>query len=162
MFETPETKGESSGMGMWVGILVVIVVLVGGVVFYMTSKSGTNQPGSSTASAAAAAPASGELKPDPVHDLRIVSNKMDKDYTGTTAQWSVEVRNLSQVYTYSNIAYETTYVAADGNVLASNKSTIPSFSLGPGESQSTSFRDALFPTGTALYRLKITDATAVK
>lgn len=162
MFETPETKGESSGMGMWVGILVVIVVVVGGVVFYMTSRAGTNQTASSTASVAAAAPAAGQLKPDPIHDLRIVSKTMDKDYTGTTAQWSVELRNLSQVYTYSNIAYQTDYVAADGNVLASNKSTIPSFSLGPGESQSTSFRDALFPTGTALYRIKITDANATK
>jgi hypothetical protein len=158
MFETPDTKGESSGTGMWVGILVVLVVIACGVVFFMTRKDAT--PGAASTSAAAAAPA--ESNADAMKDLRIVSKKLDKDYTGTTAMWSVEVRNMSQVYSYSNIKYETTYLDANGGGLGDNKGLIPSLTLDPGESQSAQFRDTLYPSGTALYNIKIIGATATK
>ena len=158
MFETPETKGESSGMGMWVGILVVLVVIACGVVFFMTRKD--SPAGSAPASAAAAAPA--QSNADAMKDLRVVSKKLDKDYTGTTAMWSVELRNMSQVYTYSNIQYETTYLDANGGGLGDNKGTIPSLTLDPGDSQSAEFRDTLYPTGTVLYNIKIIGATATK
>jgi hypothetical protein len=158
VFETPETKGESSGMGMWVGILVVLVVIAGGIVFFMTRKDAT--PGAASASAAAASPA--QSSADALKDLRIVSKKLDKDYTGTTAMWSVEVRNMSQVYSYSNIQYETTYLDGNGGGLADNKGVIPSLTLDPGESQNAQFRDTLYPNGTALYNIKIIGATATK
>ena len=158
MFETPETKGESSGLGMWVGILVAVAVIIGGVVFFMSKKT----TGSSAAPTTASAAASGPSSSDAVKDLRIVSKKLDKDYTGTTAMWSVEIRNMSQVYTYSNIQYETTYIGRDGAGLGDNKGTIPSLSLDPGESQTTEFRDTLYPSGTALYNIKIIGATATK
>jgi hypothetical protein len=157
MFETPETKGEQSGMGMWVGILVVVALVVGGIVFYMGRKDGSPNAAPAAAASSSATP---QAVADPLKDLRVVSKKMDKDYTGTTAMWSVELRNLSPVFTYSAITYETTYVAADNSVLATNHGTIPSLSLEPGESQSAQFRDALFPSGTALYSIKITGATA--
>ena len=76
--------------------------------------------------------------------------------------WSVELRNLSQVYSYSNIQYETTYIGADGAGLGDNHGTIPQLMLDPGESQTASFRDTLYPSGTALYSIKITGATATK
>jgi len=110
MFETPETKGESSGLGMWVGILVAVAVIIGAVVFFMSKKSAGSSAASTTDSAAAPT----QSNADAVKDLRIVSKKLDKDYTGTTAMWSVEIRNTSQAYTYSNIQYETTYVGSDG------------------------------------------------
>jgi hypothetical protein len=156
MFETPETKGEQSGTGMWIGILVVVALIVGGVLFYMGRKD--SAPNATPAAAASAAPA--QTNADAVKDLRIVSRKMDKDYSGA-AVWTVELRNLSQVYSYSNIQYETTYVAADSTLLATNHGSIPSLTLDAGESQSGQFREAL-PSGTALYTLKITAATASK
>jgi hypothetical protein len=158
MFETPDTKGESRGMGMWVGILVLAAVIVGGVVFFMTKREAG--PGAQPVSAAAAAPA--QTNADAAKDLRVVSKKLDKDYTGTTAMWSVELRNMSQVYSYSNIQYETTYLDANGGGLGDNKGSIPSLTLDPGESQSTQFRDTLYPSGTALYSIKIIGATATK
>ena len=39
MFETPETKGEQSGTGKWIGVAVVIAVIIGGVVFFMGRKN---------------------------------------------------------------------------------------------------------------------------
>ncbi len=156
MFETPETKGEQSGMGKWVGILIVIAVVIGGILFYMGRKDAT--PNAAPAAASAAAPT--QSSADAAKDLRVVSRKMDKDNVGA-AMWTVELRNLSQVYSYSNIQYETSYVGADGTMLATNHGTIPSLSLDPGESQSAQFREAL-PSGTALFNFKITAATASK
>jgi hypothetical protein len=159
MFETPETKGEQSGTGIWVGVLVVVALIVGGIVFYMGRKDGgKNAAPAAAASATSSAPA--QSNADAAKDLRVVSRKMDKDYSGA-AMWSVELRNLSQVYSYSNIQYETTYVGADSTLLATNHGAIPSLTLDPGESQSAQFREAL-PSGTALYTLKITGATASK
>jgi len=158
MFETPDTKGESSGMGMWVGILVIVAVIIGGVVFFMGKKSSTGSE--ATQSAATAAPA--QANADAVNDLRIVSKKLDKDSMGVTAMWSVELRNMSKVYTYSNIQYETTYIGADGSGLGDNKGTIPSVTLEPGDSQTATFRDTQYPNGTALYNIKILGATASK
>jgi hypothetical protein len=159
MFETPQTKGETSGTGMWVGIFVVLAVVVGGIVFYMGQKGGAKTE-IRAASATTAAPA--QSNADAVKDLRVVSKKMDKDYTGTTAMWSVELRNLSQAYSYSNIQYQTTYIGRDGSVLATNNGTIPSLTLDAGESQSAQFRDALYPSGTVLFNFKVTGATATK
>ena len=69
--------------------------------------------------------------------------------------------HLANSSSYSNIQYETTYVAADSTLLATNHGTIPSLTLDPGESQTAQFREAL-PGGTALYTLKITGAIASK
>jgi len=156
MFETPETKGEQSSTGMWVGIAVVVAIVIGGAVFFMGKKDASQN----AAPGAAAATAPDRSNADAVKDLRLVSRKMDKDDSGV-AMWSVELRNLSQVYSYSNIQYETTYVGADSTLLATSHGSIPSLTLDPGESQSAQFREAL-PSGTALYTLKITGATATK
>ena len=130
--------------------------MIGGIVFFMGRKDGSQN--ATPAAAATAAPT--QANADAVKDLRLVSRKMDKDSSGA-AVWSVELRNLSQVYSYSNIQYETTYVGADSILLATNHGEIPSLTLDPGESQSAQFREAL-PSGTALYTLKITAATASK
>ena len=159
MFETPETKGESSGLGMWVGILVVLAVLIGGIVFYMDKKNNNSSTPAPAAASASAAP--GQTAPDAVKDLRIVSQKLDKDSTGT-AVWTVELRNMSQVFTYSNIQYETTYLGPGGAGLGDNHGTIPSLTLDPGDSQSTTFRDAGYPGGTALFKIKVTGANAAR
>jgi hypothetical protein len=160
MFDTPDTKGESSGLGKWVGILVVLALIGGGVVFFLGKKDAAPNAASSTASSAAAAPTP-QTNADAVKDLRIVSQKLDKD-SSDAAMWSVELRNLSHVYTYSNIQYETTYIGRDGSGLGDNKGTIPQLSLDPGDSQTTQFRDTLYPSGTALFKIKILGATATQ
>jgi hypothetical protein len=159
MFETPETKGETSGMGKWVGILVAVAIVVGGVLFYMTKKNSTSST-VPVASAAAAAPL--QSNADAAKDLRVISQKLDKDFTGTTAVWSVELRNVSQTYAYTNIQYQTTYMRNDGTVLGTNTGTIPSLALDAGESQAAQFRDPLYPSGTELFKVTITGATASK
>jgi hypothetical protein len=83
---------------------------------------------------------------------------MEKDRTGTTAVWLVDIDNKSKAYTYSSIEYETTYVGADNAALLVNKGKIP-FNLSPGEERNTQIRDVLYPAGTAWYKFRITGAT---
>ena len=155
MFEPPETKQKSSGAGMWIGVGIIVVVCVAAFL-YVNSRGPRNSTGPASNTAAAAAPAG---KPDPVQDLRIVSVKMDKDTTGNIALWSVDLRNLSSAYTYSNIGYQTTYIGGDNSVLLQNQGKI-NLSLDPGEEETTQFRDALYPSGTAIYKFNVTDASA--
>jgi flagellar basal body-associated protein FliL len=153
MFEA-QAKEKSGGSGLLIGICIVVVLAVVGTLAYMNKGSAK---GSESASAAPAQ----QLKGDPVKDLHIVSAKMDKDYTGNLAVWSVDIRNQSQVYTYNNIAYQTNYFGGDNNVLVQNKGNI-SLSLAPGDEQSTQFRDVLYPDNTAWYRFTVVGADASK
>jgi len=153
MFESPLKKEkESSKTGLWVGIGIVVVLAVVALV-YVTSKHGAKGP--------APVATLSNVKGDPVHDLRVVSAKMDKDFSGTTAMWSVDIKNSSAQLTYSNIAYETTYIGAENRVLLVNQGKIP-LTIGPGDDQSAQFRDTLYPTGTIWFKIRITDATAAK
>lgn len=158
MFEAPEQQVPRSKAGLWVGVAIIVAVAIGAFVYV---NSGGGKKASVPSAAATTAPAAAAGPADPVKDLRIVSASMDKDYTGTTAQWLVDVRNESAAYTYSNIAYETTYAGADNSILLTNHGTIK-LTLGPGEDQSTQFRDALYPAGTSWYRIRITGATSSK
>lgn len=139
---------------MFVVVGIVVVLAVVGFAVYLHFNGGTATPVAPAQTASATTE-----KADPVHDLRIVSAKMDKDVTGTTAMWLVELRNQSQTYTYSNISYETTYAGADNTILLQNKGQM-TLTVAPGEDQSTQVRDALYPTGTAWYKFKVVDAKA--
>lgn len=140
---------------MFVVVGIVVVLVVVGFAVYLHFNGGAATPATAPARTASAT----TEKADPVHDLRVVSAKMDKDLTGTTAMWLVELRNQSQAYTYSKISYETTYAGADNTILLQNKGEM-TLTIGPGEDQSTQVRDALYPTGTAWYKFKIVDAKA--
>jgi hypothetical protein len=158
MFDTPDTQRKSNGPAIMLGIAIVVVAVCVGAFMYVNSKGNSKSAVPSSSTAMTAAPAAGA---DPVHDLRVVSVKMDKDYTGTTAVWSVDLKNQSQAFTYSNVNYETTYIGADNTVLLQNHGTM-SVTLEPGEEQSTQFRDALYPSGTAVYRVRIVSAVSTK
>jgi hypothetical protein len=119
------------------------------------SKSGS-KPAAPVTAAAAAPSAAG--KADAVHDLKILSARMEKDRAGTTAVWLVDVSNKSNAYTYSSIQYETTYVGPDNAALLVNKGTVP-FNLGPGEERNAQIRDVLYPAGTSWYKFRIVGAT---
>jgi hypothetical protein len=141
---------------MFVGVgIVVVLAAVGFGAYVYFGGGGPTTPATAPAQTASAT----TQKADPVHDIRVVSAKMDKDYTGTTAMWLVELRNQSQTFTYSKITYETTYAGADNSILLQNHGEM-TISIGPGESQSPQVRDALYPTGTAWYKFKIVDANA--
>lgn len=161
MFEGQKQQQSSSKTGLWVGIGIIIVVGAA-FYFYLNSKSSStasataNNTSSATAAAVAAA---GPANPE--QDLHVVSAKMSKDASGTTAVWLVDIRNVSPVYTYSNIKYETDYMSASNQVLAQNTGTI-NVTLTPNDEETPQFRDTLYPSGTSWYRIRVTGATATK
>lgn len=159
MFESPQQQVPNSKTGIWIGVAIVAVIAIGFFV-YVSRKPTPNAP-AGMVSTASAGGSSSVAKADPEKDLRVVSVTMGKDYTGTTAQWLVDLRNESPTYTYSNIAYQTTYIGAGNNVLLVNHGTM-NLTLAPGDDQSTQFRDALYPDGTTIYKINITGATASK
>ena len=153
MFEAAQGQKQSNTSYILITILVVIAAAAATGVFYTSSKNASK----STPPVAAAAPASAG-KADPVHDLKILNARMEKDRSGTTAVWLVDIDNKSKTYSYSSIEYETTYVGADNAALLVNKGTIP-FNLAPGEERNSQIRDVLYPAGTAWYKFRITGAT---
>ncbi len=131
MFETPEEVKQKEPKGFWIGIIVVVIIVMTGTLFYIKYRGGAQ---------------------------KVLRATMNKDRTGTTAVWLVTIENKSPVYSYSKIQYETSYVGADNNAILINKGTIPA-SIGPGEHKNSEINDALYPAGTAWYKLKITGAT---
>ena len=154
MFEAAQEQKQGSNR-MLVGIFVVVVAIAVGGVLYTMSKGGS-KPAAPITAAAAAPSAAG--KADAVHDLKILSARMEKDRAGTTAVWLVDVSNKSNAYTYSSIQYETTYVGPDNAALLVNKGTVP-FNLAPGEERNAQIRDVLYPAGTSWYKFRIVGAT---
>jgi hypothetical protein len=161
MFETSQTDEKSSGSGIWIILSIVIVLAVIGTLAYMNRDTTTKSATTTASGAGSGSAAPVQTNADAAHDLRIVSAKMDKDYTGTTAVWSVDIKNQSSTFTYSDVAYETTYAGGDNSVLLQNHGKVP-LTLGPGEEETTEVRDALYPNGTAWYKFRVTDATATK
>lgn len=158
MFEVPHEIEQPKASRIWIGVLAA-ALLAGGVVVYLISGTSVLSRTANKGRAPAAAAATPEAPADPVHDIKIVTAKMDKDPTGTTAVWLIDLVNHSRVYTYSNIEYETTYVGSDDRALLINKGTIP-ISLVPGDEQNPKVRDVLFPAGTAWYKFRILGATS--
>lgn len=157
MFESPQEQVPDNKVGIWIGVAIVALIAVGAYLYVNhkpAQKAATNAVSTASMGGETSAPGA-----DPAKDLRVVSVTMQKDYTGTTAQWLVDLKNDSPTYTYSKIAYETTYVGASDNVLLVNHGTM-NLTLGPGEDQSTQFRDTLYPEGTRIYRIKVTGANS--
>lgn len=158
MFESPQEQVPDNKAGIWIGVAIVIVIAVA-LFFYVSRKPSSVSTATSAAPAGAAAANGTAPGADPMKDLRVVSVTMQKDYTGTTAQWLVDIKNDSPTYTYSGIGYETTYLGANDNVLLVNHGKL-NLTIPPGEDQSTQFRDALYPDGTSVYKLKVTGANS--
>lgn len=156
MFETPKEIKPEASTGLWMGIgAVVLVGALGAGAYFFVSSGGRAAKNASTAPAKAA-----PAKPaDAAHDLKVQAATMNKDRTGTTAVWLVDIENKSADYNYSKLEYETTYVGVDNKALLINKGTINE-TLAPGDRKNSEIRDALYPTGTAWYKFRITGATA--
>lgn len=158
MFEVPHEIEQPRASRIWIGVLAAALA-VGGVVVYVLSGRSVLSRSANRGPAVAAPVAAPQSPADPVHDIKIVTAKMDKDTMGTTAVWLIDLVNHSHVYSYSHIEYEATYVGADNHALVINKGTIP-ITLQPGEEQNPEVRDVLFPAGTAWYKLRILGATS--
>jgi len=152
MFETPEEVKQNEPKGFWIGIIAVVVLVVVGALLYTKSRGHAQKP----VAASTTAQVKGEA--NPVHDLKIQRATMNKDRNGTMAVWLVTIENKSQVYSYSKIQYETTYVGADNSAILINKGAIPG-TIDPGEQKNSEINDALYPAGTAWYKIRITGAT---
>ena len=136
---------------MWL-LTVVVVAMAGMGTWWFTSSKG---PGKAPSAASLAAAPVGNA--DPVHDLKILSARMEKDRTGAVAMWLVDVSNKSRAYTYSSIEYETTYVGPNNAAIAVNKGTI-AISIVPGDEKTIEVRDVLYPAGTQWYKFRVTGA----
>ncbi len=157
MFEdTEEVEKSTAPKGMWVGLAVVAVLLIAAAVIYFRSTHDQRAAASSKTSATAQAQ---PKDADPMRDLKVQRATMNKDRTGTTAVWLVSIENKSPSFSYSNIQYETTYVDANNNSILVNKGTIP-ITIEPGGQKNSEVNDALYPAGTAWYKIRITGATA--
>jgi hypothetical protein len=157
MFDALQEEKQDSSTKMWIGLFVIVAVAALGALYYAMTKSTTKEAAPAVASAAAAQAPTGPA--DPVHELKVQRVTMQKDPAGSTAVWSVTIENRSAGYAYSNIQYETTYLGPNDKPLLVNKGVIAK-SIGPGEQVSPEVRDTLYPTGTVLYKFKITDAKA--
>lgn len=154
MFEGSQEEKSTATMGMWTGVgLVALAIAIGGYVFVSKAKSAKPGP------AAAAQAAQPTVPADPVRDLKVQRATMGKDRTGTTAVWMVNIENKSASYTYSSIEYETTYVGANNTAILINKGTINA-SIEPGGQKNSEIADAMYPAGTAWYKIRITGAKA--
>lgn len=150
MFEVPQDEQETKKMRWLIGSAVVVVVLVLAVIYFVPRRGGEG--------AAVSATPAVKCTPDPINDLKVDTAKMDKDYSGTWAVWAVNIHNKSSGCTYASIEYETTYARGDDTVLVVNKGTLLG-TIAPGEEKDyPELRDVLFPSGTALYRFRITGA----
>lgn len=157
MFEDSEEVEKSTApKGMWVGLAVLAVILIAGAYLFFHSKGALGKQASAQPSAAVQAQIIKDA--DAVRDLKVQHATMNKDRTGTTAVWLVSIENKSASYTYSNIQYETTYVGANNDAILINKGTIPA-TIEPGGQKSSEINDALYPAGTAWYKIRITGAT---
>lgn len=159
MFEGTQPESQSSSKKPWLIIFIVAALVLGGVLLYVMSKSNARVPLSAASNATnPTKPAVPAGNADPAHDLEVSGATMDKDRTGTTAVWLVTLENKSTAYTYSDIKYETSYMGADNNPVLVNQGTI-TVSLAPGEQKKSEFRDALYPAGTAWFKIRVTGAT---
>jgi len=85
---------------------------------------------------------------------------MQKDSFGTTAVWSVTLVNKSDKFVYTDIAYQTDYIAAGNSLIFQNKGTIADCSVSPNGEQKADFRDAAYPPNVAWFKFKITGGKA--
>jgi len=152
MFEQELELEPKSKKGIWIAATLIIVL--GVAVFVLLRNQATT---TKTVSAQATPAVAANQKADPVHDLQIVSAQMQKDSSGTVAQWIVDIHNTSPVYTYSAISYQTTYAGANNQILSQNTGVIP-ISIAPNGEQTAQFSDVQYPTGTSWYRFEVVNA----
>jgi hypothetical protein len=152
--EEEKEKKESRKKRIWISAVIIAALVVIGTLVYVVSRprAGTGVRTPSPTPAAQAGP------PDALRDLQVVRAAMGKDVTGTRVLWSVQLRNKSAVYTYSDIQYEATFHRVDGSVLAVNRDTMQG-SIGPGEEKRMpEFMDGIYDAAASTFQFVLTGA----
>lgn len=137
------------------GIVIALIVLVGAVILI-------NKPFSKKAAVTAqtSAPAVKEPPPDAIRDLQVVRAVMGKDVTGVRVKWSVQLKNKSTAYAYSDVEYEARFIRPDGTVMAVSRGTIPC-NLAPGDEQTIpEFMGGIYDASAATYNFVLLGAKA--
>jgi hypothetical protein len=160
MFEEleEEERGEKEERSKLLRVTAYVVgaILVVGAIVYIASRghSKTSQPVRSLAAAR-------QTAPDPVMDLHLIHANMGKDPWGTRVMWSVQVRNVSKVYTYRDIQYVAYFLDKDGVRLGEEHNTIND-SIGPGEEKEfPEFSGGNYDARGSTYQFLIAGATVV-
>lgn len=74
--------------------------------------------------------------------------------------WSIQLRNRSTIYTYSDIQYEVSYITVDSKLLSVVRDTIKD-SVGPGEDKTIPpFVDGVYDARASTFQFLIQGATA--
>jgi hypothetical protein len=134
---------------------LVGAVLVVGAIIYIASRGH-----SKTSQAVKSLAAARQTVPDPVKDLKIVHAIMGKDPSGLRVMWSVQLRNKSAVYTYSDIQYEARFIGPDGSMRGANRDTIKT-SIAPGEEERIPpFIDGIYDANASTYQFVLLGATS--
>jgi hypothetical protein len=142
---------------IWICAVIILALAVVGAIVYKVSKP---LPNKTPLSAQSSAPAIKETTPDPIHDLEVVRAVMGKDVTGVRVMWSVQLRNKSAAFAYSNVQYEARFVRPDGTVLAVSRGTIPC-NLAPGDEQKIpDFIDGIYDQSASSYNFVLLGAKA--
>ena len=159
MFEEleKEEKGQKEERKRLIRMMAYIVaaLIVVGAIVYIASRghSKSSQPVQAVAAAR-------QTAADPVKDLKIVRAVMGKDPTGIRVMWSVQLRNKSAVYTYSDIQYEARFLGPDGGTRSASRDTIKT-SIAPGEEKKfPPFLDGVYDANASTYQFVIVGATS--
>jgi len=159
MFEEleKEEKGEKEERNKLLLMMAYIVgglIIVGVLAYFLTRGSSKTAPPVQSVAAAR------QTAADPVKDLKIVRAVMGKDPTGIRVMWSVQLRNKSAVYTYSDIQYEARFLGPDGGTRSASRDTIKT-SIAPGEEKKfPPFLDGVYDANASTYQFVIVGATS--
>jgi hypothetical protein len=113
-------------IGRWVlggfAVFYVLVLALGRSLDTPPPARGLNA--SSMKTAPVAAPRDPLLDADPASDIEVVKSNWTKEGFGNIGMWTVTLKNSSTVADFSDIHYRTTYTAASGTVVSTNRGTI--------------------------------------
>jgi hypothetical protein len=160
MFEGLEAeereKQASRKKRIWISVYIIAAVVVVVALVYVMSRARAKTP----VRVQAPAPAAKAAPPNALRDLKVVHATMGKDVSGVRVMWSVQLRNKSTVYTYTDIEYEASLIGLDGKILGVNRDTIKD-SIGPGEEKRLrEFIDGFYDARASTYLFVLTGAKA--
>jgi len=160
MFEEfeAEEKGqaqERNKLLKMTAIIVAALAVVGAIIYISTRghASSAAQP----AQHVAATP-TGQAAANPVKDLKIIKAVMGRDPSGLRVMWSVQLKNQSPAYTYSNIQYQASFIGPDGSTTSSSRDTIKDSIAAGDEKKFPDFIGGVYDANASTYQFVIISA----
>jgi hypothetical protein len=152
--EEEKEKKQSRKKRLWIGACIIAALVVVVALVYVISGPRAKTP----VRVQPPAPAGQTVAADALRDLQLVRAVMGKDPSGLRVLWSVQLRNKSAVYTYSDIQYEASYISVDGRLVGVNRDTIKD-SIGPGEEKRIpSFMDGVYDARASTFQFVLQGA----